>query len=145
MASGHVNRIERPNTWLHRPMLQNVKKVLANMRHGDLSMPEPPPEQMWSALPPTMDIRRSPRGEFLEKTADELGADEAFCRSIELADQQSALSWRLRASTSLARLQLRQGRREKARKGLNEIYARFREGFDTVDLKAAKLLLSDIG
>ena len=30
MASGHVNRIQRPNTWLHRPMLQNVKKVLAN-------------------------------------------------------------------------------------------------------------------
>jgi hypothetical protein len=30
MASGHVNRIKRPNTWLHRPMLRNVKKVLAN-------------------------------------------------------------------------------------------------------------------
>jgi hypothetical protein len=30
MASGHVNRIRRPNTWLHRPMLQNVKKALAN-------------------------------------------------------------------------------------------------------------------
>jgi hypothetical protein len=30
MASGHVSRIERPNTWLHRPMLQNVKKALAN-------------------------------------------------------------------------------------------------------------------
>ena len=30
MASGHVNRIYRPDTWLHRPMLQNVKKVLAN-------------------------------------------------------------------------------------------------------------------
>jgi hypothetical protein len=30
MASGHVNRIRRPDTWLHRPMLQNVKKVLAN-------------------------------------------------------------------------------------------------------------------
>jgi hypothetical protein len=28
MASGHVSRIERPNTWLHRPMLQNVKKLL---------------------------------------------------------------------------------------------------------------------
>jgi hypothetical protein len=25
-----VNRIKRPNTWLHRPMLQNVKKALAN-------------------------------------------------------------------------------------------------------------------
>jgi hypothetical protein len=30
MASGHVNRIQRPNTWLHRPILQNVKKPLAN-------------------------------------------------------------------------------------------------------------------
>jgi hypothetical protein len=30
MASGHVNRVNKPDTWLHRPMLQNVKKVLAN-------------------------------------------------------------------------------------------------------------------
>jgi hypothetical protein len=30
MASGHVNRTYRPNTWLHRPILQNVKKPLAN-------------------------------------------------------------------------------------------------------------------
>jgi hypothetical protein len=30
MASGHVSRIKRPNTWLHGPMLQNVKKALAN-------------------------------------------------------------------------------------------------------------------
>jgi hypothetical protein len=36
MASGHVNRIKRPNTWLHRPMLQNVKKAIAN--------PEPSPQ-----------------------------------------------------------------------------------------------------
>ena len=28
MASGQVNGIKRPNTWLHRPMLQNVKKLL---------------------------------------------------------------------------------------------------------------------
>src|SRR5262249_10258265 len=30
MASGHVNRANRPNTWLHRPMLHRFKKVLAN-------------------------------------------------------------------------------------------------------------------
>ena len=30
MAGGHMNRVKRPDTWLHRPMLQNVKKVLAN-------------------------------------------------------------------------------------------------------------------
>ena len=39
MASGHANRTKRPNTWLHRPMLQNVKKALANPEpstHGTL-------------------------------------------------------------------------------------------------------------
>jgi hypothetical protein len=39
MASGHVSRIKRPDTWLHRPMLQNVKKALANPEpstHGTL-------------------------------------------------------------------------------------------------------------
>ena len=36
MASDHVNRIKRPNTWLHRPMLQNVKKALANSENGDV-------------------------------------------------------------------------------------------------------------
>jgi hypothetical protein len=42
MASGHMNRVKRPDTWLHRPMLQNVKKVLANPepsthdREGDI-------------------------------------------------------------------------------------------------------------
>jgi hypothetical protein len=30
MASGHVNRTKRPNTWLHRPAC-GVKKVLANL------------------------------------------------------------------------------------------------------------------
>jgi hypothetical protein len=41
MASGHVSRIKRPNTWLHRPMLQNVKKAIANTgssTHGSLAM-----------------------------------------------------------------------------------------------------------
>jgi hypothetical protein len=40
MASGHVNRVNRPNTWLHRPMLQNVKKALANSEpstHGTIA------------------------------------------------------------------------------------------------------------
>jgi predicted ATPase/DNA-binding winged helix-turn-helix (wHTH) protein len=81
------------------------------------------------------------RGEFLDRAGDEKGAEEAFRRSIELADQQSALSWRLRASMSLAQLQLRQGRREEARAVLSETYARFSEGFDTADLKAAERLL----
>src|ERR1700687_5993601 len=37
MASGHVNRIKRPNTWLHRPMLQNVKKLLPTRSRPNLA------------------------------------------------------------------------------------------------------------
>ncbi|MDX6460489.1 MAG: hypothetical protein QOE55_4186 [Acidobacteriaceae bacterium] len=47
MASGHVSRIERPNTWLHRPMLQNVKKALANSEpstHGTFETCRPAPK-----------------------------------------------------------------------------------------------------
>jgi len=84
------------------------------------------------------------RGEFLELAADELEAERCFLQSIELAERQSALSWRLRASNSLARLRLRQGRREEARKSLAETYARFGEGFDTADLRTARTLLDNI-
>ena len=56
MASGHVNRIYRPNTWLHRPILQNVKKALANsepsaMRSkADMSQPFPIRDEYFSGL-----------------------------------------------------------------------------------------------
>ena len=46
MASGHVNRIKRPNTWLHRPMLKNVKKDLAN--------PEPSTHGTFETCPPIL-------------------------------------------------------------------------------------------
>ncbi len=55
--------------------------------------------------------------------------------------RQEAKSWELRATTSLARLLDKQGRRDEARAMLAEIYGWFREGFDTADLKDAKALL----
>ncbi|WP_218625620.1 winged helix-turn-helix domain-containing protein [Bradyrhizobium sp. dw_411] len=84
------------------------------------------------------------RGKLLEQTADERGAEACFLRSIELAGRQSALSWRLRASTDLARLRFSRGRCEEARKLLAETYACFNEGFHTVDLRAAKQTLEDM-
>jgi hypothetical protein len=50
----------------------------------------------------------------------------------------------LRATTSLARLLSKQGRRADARLMLGDIYSRFTEGVDTVDLKAAKALLDQL-
>ena len=45
---------------------------------------------------------------------------------------------------NLAWLQFRQGRREEAREALAKTYARFSEGFDTADLKAAERLLATL-
>jgi predicted ATPase len=54
------------------------------------------------------------------------------------------LSWELRAATSLARLWLEQNRTKAAREILAAVYDRFTEGFETADLRAAKLLLDGL-
>jgi predicted ATPase len=71
-------------------------------------------------------------------------AESCFRQAIEVARKQSAKSWELRATISLARLLKRQGNREEARTMLGEIYGWFTEGFDTADLKDAKALLAEL-
>jgi len=68
-------------------------------------------------------------------------AQSCLDRAIEIARKQSAKSWELRATMSLARLLAKQGGRKEARVMLAEIYNWFTEGFDTADLKDAKALL----
>ena len=55
-----------------------------------------------------------------------------------------AKAWELRATMSLARLLAKQGRRDEARTMLAAIYNWFTEGFDTPDLKDAKVLLDQL-
>jgi predicted ATPase len=50
-------------------------------------------------------------------------------------------SWELRASMSLARLWRDQGKVSEARELLAPVYGWFTEGFDTRDLKEARVLL----
>src|SRR5208282_5308617 len=72
-------------------------------------------------------------------------AEQSFRTAIEIAQAQSAKSWELRATTSLARLLAKQGKRDEAPTMLAEIYNWFTEGFDTADLKDAKALLEMLG
>jgi hypothetical protein len=65
-------------------------------------------------------------------------------RSLDWARRQGALSWELRTSTSLARLQQDQGRTAEARSLLQRVYDRFSEGFETAVLKAAKAHLNSL-
>jgi predicted ATPase len=73
-----------------------------------------------------------------------VAAKQYFRTAIEIARRQSARSIELRATTSLARLLVQQGRRDKARTMLAEIYGWFTEGFDTADLKDAMALLDEL-
>jgi predicted ATPase len=84
------------------------------------------------------------RGELilLHGAADAAPAAERhFRRALDCAHRQDALSWELRAATSLARLWHDRGRTAEARDLLGSVYGRFTEGFDTADLNAAKALL----
>jgi predicted ATPase len=65
-------------------------------------------------------------------------------RALDLARRQGALSWQLRAATSLARLWQDDQRITDARELLGSVYERFTEGFTTADLQAAKALLDDL-
>ena len=65
--------------------------------------------------------------------------------AIAIARRQESRSFELRAATTLARLLVKQGRREEARDALAGIYGWFTEGFDTADLKSARALLDELG
>jgi len=81
------------------------------------------------------------KGELLLESGGSSEAETCFRRAIDIAQRQSAKSLELRATTSLSRLLQKQGQNDEARRRLAEVYGWFREGFDTADLKDAKVLL----
>ncbi len=87
------------------------------------------------------------QGELLLQRGDcgaESKAEECFRRAIEMARQQSAKSWELRASASLSRLWLQQGKQSEALEVLAPICSWFAEVRDTADLKEARELLQEL-
>jgi len=96
-------------------------------------------EWMWSA-----ELRRI-EGELRRVKDDPIADTEAcFQEALSIARNQRAKSFELRAATSLARLWRDQGRHDEARRLLADIYDWFSEGFDTLDMTKAKLLLDDM-
>ncbi len=85
-------------------------------------------------------------GEIALKSAepDAAKAQGYFERALAVAQRQQAKSWELRAAMSMARLWRHQGKPQQARDLLAPIYAWFAEGFDTLDLKEAKVLLNEL-
>jgi predicted ATPase len=71
-------------------------------------------------------------------------AEVDFERSLKIARSQGAKTWELRTSNSLARLWQSQGKGKEALELLKPVYDWFTEGFDTKDLKEAKVLLDEL-
>ena len=81
------------------------------------------------------------RGALLAAAGDETAAEDSLQQALELARQLGARSLELRTATSLARLWRRRGAEDRGRRLLAPVYATFREGHETLDLRAAAALL----
>jgi predicted ATPase len=93
----------------------------------------------------TSGINRKPHPIALKQPQrDATKAEAYFERALAVARTQQAKSLELRAAMSMARLWRDQGKRDEARELLAPVYGWFTEGFDTLDLKEAKVLLDEL-
>ena len=87
-------------------------------------------------------LRRAARQ--TSKLDSETEAENCFRQALAIAQRQRAKSFELRGAMSLSRLLLGQGRSAEAYNLMTNIYNWFTEGFDTADLKDAKVLLEEL-
>jgi predicted ATPase len=83
------------------------------------------------------------KGELLLKqdVPEAQEAESCFRQAVDVARQQQAKSFELRAALSLSRLWQSQGKCQEASALLAPVYGWCTEGFDTADLQEAKALL----
>jgi predicted ATPase len=116
---------------LHRLQGELLLQQAASGR--DMASPAEPPQS------PRTGVRATGPSHRLD------AAEACFRQALELARRQQAKSLELRATMSLSRLWQRQGRKQAARRRLEESYHRFTEGFETADLRHARVLLQESG
>jgi predicted ATPase len=85
------------------------------------------------------------KGQLLLRQGHPEAAEELYRKALNIAEEQEAKLWELRAAISLGQLRCDQGRHAEAGNLLVPVYGWFTEGFDTQDLKEAKTLLGELG
>jgi predicted ATPase len=83
-------------------------------------------------------------GDLMHQTGEAERAETCFQKSLDISRSQKAKILELRATVSLARLWVEQNRQENALSMLQDIFDWFSEGFDSVDLKAARKLIDEL-
>jgi predicted ATPase/class 3 adenylate cyclase len=105
-----------------------------------LAMVENTGQYLWEA-----ELHRRKGELLLMQQGQKVGeAEECLRQALDIAHRQQAKSLELRAAMSLSRLWQQQGKQREAHQLLAEIYGWFTEGFDTADLKEAKILLEEL-
>src|SRR5262249_5557708 len=81
------------------------------------------------------------KGQLSLRRGNTEAAEEFYRKALDIAKEQHAKLWELRAATSLAQLTHNKPRHAEARDLLEPVYGWFTEGLDLPDLKDAKALL----
>ena len=89
-------------------------------------------------------VRLNVEGPLKVRQIDEQEAIARLKVAAALAKQQGALALEWRVTMSLAHLYIAVGSHDKARKGLRANYAKFTEGFKSLDLIEGKQLLDSV-
>jgi predicted ATPase len=84
------------------------------------------------------------KGELLLALSARDRAEASFQRALDVARNQRARLWELRAAMALARLWVEKHERRKAQDILAPVYGWFTEGFETPDLQDAKALFDEL-
>lgn len=89
-------------------------------------------------------LRSAAETQLKEDRISSAQAEAMLMRALGIARTHNALSWELRAATSLARLWKSQDRAVEAKDQLARVYGRFTEGLETADLVTARKLLAEL-
>jgi predicted ATPase len=140
--------IERTNTQNRRPLYLGHFAVA----HASLGQPEVGLGLLGEAIQAAettnerffeAELHRS-RGKMLLQLGRPDEADAGLRRALTIAQQQQARWWELRVAYTLARHWQRVGNFREAYSLLQPVYSWFVEGFDTISLMEAKVLLDEL-
>ncbi|HZH08305.1 MAG TPA: hypothetical protein VEY69_16685, partial [Lautropia sp.] len=86
------------------------------------------------------------RGEVSARAGiSDLQVEAQLEEAMAASEEQESLAWRLRCATSLAKARQRRGAFQQAQELLAPVYAEFAEGFESADLRHARLVLAATG
>jgi predicted ATPase len=144
MAAWRATRAELTRPWYLAQLAEanwQAGQVQAGLKvlHEALTLVHTTEEQWWAA-----ELYRL-QGELLLACSARQTAEVEVCyqHALTTARCQQAKSLELRAAMSLSRLWQRQGKQDAAHRLLADVYHWFTEGFETPDLKAARVLLEE--